>query len=507
MTVDAGIVAQIDYTSRDFTGYRESLLQYASQILPEWTSRSPADFGIVLVELFSYMGDVTSFYQDRIQDESFLATATQRSSVVAIAQQLGYQPHSAIPATGWVAFSPAPGLVGPYTLPAGTQVITGYVASLDRPVVYETTQDAVVPPYATPLPQVTVPVVEGFTQGTRTLTLYPASAAEAAKTVKVEDIGVSTGLKSQVFALAQRPALLDTVRVFMDDGTGGTEWTRVRDFLLTKKSDQIFSAFTDDKGTSRILFGDGVNGAIPATGLKITAAYRTGGGAYGNIPPNNVRDLADGIPGIVVTGSSAMQGGADEEPLEQIRTNAPRVFRTQGRAVSAQDYADLALTVAGIEDAKAIARSASSVVIYVIGPNNLRPSQAQRDEVAAYVHARALSGVTVTVSTGTLVPVNVGSADLPTLVNVLPRFRRDTVKLAVEQSIQKVFAPPVTTFGSRISLSQVYRAIQDTPGVDWAIVQLMSRNDLPQDMTADVICRDYEIPVMGNLVVVASGGV
>lgn len=507
MAVESGTVVQIDYTSRDFTGYRESLLAYAEQILPEWTSRSPADFGVVMVELFAYLGDIISFYQDRIQDESFLMTATQRSSVVAIAQQLGYQPQPAIPATGQVAFSPAPGLTSPTTLPAGTQVITEYIPALDRPIVYETTSDLTIPAYTTPAPQVTGLVVEGTTQGNRSLALYASTSGQPATTVTVEDIGASDGTQRQTFPLAQSPVLLDTVRVFVDDGVGGTEWVRVQDMLLARPSDLVFTAETDDQGVTRIVFGDGVNGAVPATGLTIAAAYRTGGGAYGNIGQGSIIDLAEAVPGVVVAGSSPMSGGADEEPVDQIRANAPRVFRTQGRAVSAQDYADLALTVPGIADARAVVRSSSAATVFVVGPNNILPSEGQRDAVARYVQERALSGVTVNVVNGTFVSVNVGDTSEPVLVSVRPRFRRDTVKLAVEQAIQGVFTPPETTFGSRISLSRIYRAIQEIPGVDWAVVQMMARSDLPQSGTADVICRDYEIPVIGNIVVTASGGV
>lgn len=507
MAVDSGSVTQIDYTSRDFTGYRDSLLQYATQILPEWTSRSPADFGVVMVELFSYMGDIISFYQDRIIDESFLATATQRSSVVAIAQQLGYQPHPAIPATGQVAFSPAPGLVAPVTLDPGTQVITEYIASLDRPITYELASAVVVPAYTTPVPQVVGLVVEGRTQGDRTLVLYPSTSGEPGTTVRVEDIGTSDGTKSQVFTLAQSPVLLDTVRIFLDDGVGGTEWTRVRDFLLVRDSDLVFTAETDDQGVTYVTFGDGTNGALPATGIKLTAAYRTGGGSYGNIPQGSIIDLADALPGVVVAGSAPMAGGADEEPIDQVRENAPRLFRTQGRAVSAQDYADLALAVAGVADARAVVRSSSAVTIYVIGPNNILPSEGQRDAVAQYVQERALSGVVVNVVNGSLIPVNIGATTLPVLLSVLPRYRRDTVKLATQRAIQEVFTPPETTFASRISISHLYRAIQEVPGVDWVVIQLMARSDLPQSGTADVICRENEIPIVGNISVTASGGV
>jgi uncharacterized phage protein gp47/JayE len=507
---DQGIVAQIDYTSRDYVGYRTSLLNYASQVMPTWTSRSPADFGVVMVELFSYLGDIVSFYQDRIQDESFLATATLRSSVMAIAQQLGYVPYTAQPAAGAVAFSPTPTLTSPTVVPAGTQVISAFQPALDAPVFFETQSDVTVPAYTTPVPAVAVQVLEGRTQGSRPVALYPATQMAPAVTIKVEDLGVSNGAPGQTFPLAKAPALLSTVRVILDDGTGGVEWAPATDYLLALPTDQIFTTYTDDAGVTWITFGDGVNGAIPPSGMKVTTNYRVGGGTYGNLPAGSIVDLAAAIPGVQIAaagGSSAMTGGADPESLDQIRANAPRAFRVQGRAVALSDYADLALNVLGVADAKAVGTSNSAVSIYVIGPNNTPLSQYQRDAVAAYVQPLSLAGVTTTVFNGSLIPINLGATNTPVQIGVLPRYRRQNVVLAVTQALQNLFAPGIVSFGSRVSLSHVYGTIQSTPGVDWANVLVMARADLPQQGNNDVLCRDWEIPVCGSINISAIGGV
>ncbi len=78
----------IDYTSRDYAAFRQDMIDAIPTRLPEWTSRSPNDFGITLIELFAYMGDILSFYGDRIANEAFLETATLRSSVLKIAAML-----------------------------------------------------------------------------------------------------------------------------------------------------------------------------------------------------------------------------------------------------------------------------------------------------------------------------------------------------------------------------------------------------------------------------------
>jgi Baseplate J-like protein len=71
----------IDYLARDYAALRETLLTRLSLILPEWTSRSPADIGVTLVELLADAGDRLAYYQDAVATEAYLSTARLRRSV------------------------------------------------------------------------------------------------------------------------------------------------------------------------------------------------------------------------------------------------------------------------------------------------------------------------------------------------------------------------------------------------------------------------------------------
>ena len=81
----------IDYLTKDYAGFRQAMLDQIPQRLPNWTDRSEADFGVVLIELFAYVADILSYYQDRVANESFLSTATQRRSVAELLRLIGYQ--------------------------------------------------------------------------------------------------------------------------------------------------------------------------------------------------------------------------------------------------------------------------------------------------------------------------------------------------------------------------------------------------------------------------------
>ena len=82
----------IDYTNRDFYSLREELIARVKERVPEWYGTDSSDFGVALVEAFAYMGDVISYYTDRVAHESNILTASQRSSIINLAKTYGYNP-------------------------------------------------------------------------------------------------------------------------------------------------------------------------------------------------------------------------------------------------------------------------------------------------------------------------------------------------------------------------------------------------------------------------------
>src|SRR5262245_21075956 len=82
---------RIDYTDKDYNSLRRAMLEFAELRLPEWTDRSQADFGMLMVDLFAYVGDVVLYYQDRIANELVLDHATERRSIINLLRLIGYE--------------------------------------------------------------------------------------------------------------------------------------------------------------------------------------------------------------------------------------------------------------------------------------------------------------------------------------------------------------------------------------------------------------------------------
>lgn len=95
----------LDYLNRDYTGLRGMLLDRLSVQAPAWTDRNPADVGVMLVELFAYLGDHLAAAQDAVAAEAYLGTARQRVSVGRHTRLLDYRMHQGVAARAWLVLT------------------------------------------------------------------------------------------------------------------------------------------------------------------------------------------------------------------------------------------------------------------------------------------------------------------------------------------------------------------------------------------------------------------
>ena len=94
----------IDYLAKDYSSFRQALLDFIPTRLPGWTERSEADVGMMLLELFAATADTLSYMQDRVANEAFLGSATQRRSVAEHLALIGYEMDEGASAHTWLQF-------------------------------------------------------------------------------------------------------------------------------------------------------------------------------------------------------------------------------------------------------------------------------------------------------------------------------------------------------------------------------------------------------------------
>ena len=88
------------------------------------TTRSRDDFAIALLDAWAVVGDVLTFYQERIANEGFLRTAIERRSILEVARTIGYELNPGVAASTYLALTvdDTNPNYATATVPQGTQV-------------------------------------------------------------------------------------------------------------------------------------------------------------------------------------------------------------------------------------------------------------------------------------------------------------------------------------------------------------------------------------------------
>lgn len=442
-----------DYGSRTFSNIKRDLLRRADVVAPLWTDRDPSDFGMMLVDLWSYMGDIVHYYIDRASKEAFIQTATQKESVLAFANLYDYTPNfrTSAEATVYVANTSSASI----GLPANTKF---RVIDNDRYYYFYTPEEVV----ANPLTTTSVTVYEGR------------------RTVEEVLTASSIGTPNQRYWIRTKDITPNSIRVYVYEGGEKEEWLRYNSIGAIPSGVPGYVINVNPEQEVEILFGDRASGRIPSSGTLITVSYTVSSGEAGNLPENSFIVFESNPSGeLIIQGITASTGGSDGESVESIRAALQSVIRTQNRAVTLQDYRDLALTVNGVYDAVVSyeantgspSSGSGSVTVYPLPfvqdylnltTFALDVPEEMQIEIRSLLTANSVLGISVdVVEQLPLVATNI-SADI--IVN--DRYVNKWVKLDVETALDSLLDFQAVEFGKELRTGDVYRAIMNIEGVD-----------------------------------------
>lgn len=318
----------LDYTTRDYEGFRTLMLSKLRELMPEYTDLRQSDAGVVILELNAMCLDILSYYLDSIAAECFLSTAVQRSSVMKFCNMLGYTPRFASAARYrqiFVKNDPT----APLTIPAGTKVST-----------YNTVQNKVV--YFTTTEDLTIPAgYSGDETDSSGNYLYSVEVLHGIFVNNEELVRLSGNTPSQSYALHYSPALVDdTLTVYVNNPVVGSEvWTRVDTFAGSTSSSKVYTLSVNDNNETVITFGDGSFGMIPANS-QILCTYYVGGGETGNVGIGSITRMADNLSAVKSTVNvSQTVVGTNRETIDEIKVNAPIAHRNIWGALTVKDFA------------------------------------------------------------------------------------------------------------------------------------------------------------------------
>jgi hypothetical protein len=116
----------INYLAKDYSTFRQTVLDRLALIMPGWTEQHAADEGIALVEMLAYVADYLSYYQDAVATEAYLTTARQRISVRRHVRLLDYPMHEGCNSRAWVQVQTAEEIESLWTDPASIVFVSGF---------------------------------------------------------------------------------------------------------------------------------------------------------------------------------------------------------------------------------------------------------------------------------------------------------------------------------------------------------------------------------------------
>ena len=315
-----------------------------------------------------------------------------------------------------------------------------------------------------------------------------------AEVVHREQVGRSDGTPGQRFTLQRRPVVAADESTTLTVSVGGEDqvWRAAPagHFAQSGPDDRHFRI---DTYAGEIQFGPAVRsadgglryyGAVPPAGAVLTMdRYRTGGGRRGNVARGQVRVLKTSIPYVSrVENRSPAVGGAEAESLADAKLRGPLLLRSRGRAVTAEDFEQLAHDVAPeaarvccVPDAEQSAGVRVLVVPHVAGDDvgriaraDLNPHADTLERISDSLDSRRLVGTRLLVQ-----PPDYTWLTAVVGLSARPGFERTQVRTEVLRALYRLYDPLVGgpdgtgwPFGRAVQSHEVHAALARIPGVD-----------------------------------------
>jgi len=323
----------IQTTQLDFASIKGKLKTYFEQ-QSEFADYDFEGSGLSnILDVLAYNSHYNALFANFGLNEAYLDTAQLRSSVVSLANTLGYNIRSRTASIGIVTLtlnlSGAAIKPTSITLPTGTK----FTASVDDISYSFQTREAL-----------TASNDNGYYTFVNSLGSNDISIYEG--TSRTKTFIVNENDERQIFVIPDKTIDTSQVDVRVYDtynSSSYTSYTDIDDAVSISSTSTHYRLVETPNGYYELGFGDGASiGIKPTVGNKVTIEYLSNVGSDANaattfIPTSQVTvNSEDYTLGVVTV--SASYGGDAKQTIESIRQNAPLGFAAQKRLVTAEDY-------------------------------------------------------------------------------------------------------------------------------------------------------------------------
>lgn len=440
----------VDYTTRDYEGFRNDMIELLKKKIPEYSDFSQSDMGVVLIELLAHGLDIISYYNDKVANEIFPDTAVERESIIKHCRRLGYELTNAVPSRFYQVFKIHP-QERDYVIPRGLKLFTNGEEAIE----FELIEDLVIPKGCT-----------GLEKDEITHEYKYKALVEHGSSVNSDIIGTSNGTAYQDFTLSYSPVIVDSIRVFIRSEYDIEEWERVSNFIDSDVSSKQYMIEVTDNDYVKVMFGSGYSGMIPPIyDNGISANYRIGGGIIGNVSLESITEIQS-KPAVIIDTMNVeqVQIGKDKETIEEAKIHAPLSLRTLWRAVTLEDYENLLVQefTSDIVRVKAIAEEDRyTVSLYVLTNNKTEDlPESKKKEFLEFLDERKEIGYNLQ-----MYPPTYENVTLTVNITTNKAYNNTNLKALVEGYLTDTLTLGYFNFGEPLIVSQISKQLMTLPGV------------------------------------------
>ena len=291
-----------------------------------------------ILDVLAYNTYITSYNANMVTNEVFIDTATLRENIVSLARNIGYTPRPRQAARATVSFfvdtsniSPAPASI---TLKKGP-VAASATGFGNQSFVFSILSDITVPVYDGIASFTDVSVYEG--------TLLTETFTYSTRTPNEKFILPNIGIDTDLINVIVKPTESSSIEVIH---------TSQNSLFDVKSDSKVYYLQEVEDERYQIFFGDGIFGKALEDGNFISVDYiiSSGDSANGISQFNfagkiqytrnaSTYNITSGIS-LLTTGVTS-SGGEEIESVDSVRKFAPRIYASQNRAITANDYESL----------------------------------------------------------------------------------------------------------------------------------------------------------------------
>lgn len=332
-------MALINVASLDFVDIRNSIKDQI-RTNPNFTDYdfegSTLSF---LIDILAYNTYISSFNANMLSNEVFIDSATIRENVVALARNIGYLPRPKTCSTTKISF-----FIDTSQFPSNPQTITlkkGTVATSsgnfnNQSFVFSIPED------------ITVPVIRNQASFNN-ITIYEGTFVEESFTYSSSD-------PNQRIILSNAGVDYNTLVVKLREqsvSTTSLKYNRSDSLSAIDGNSRIYFLQEVEDERYEILFGDGIFGKQLLDQSTVDVSYIVTNGSEGNnVSRFSFAGTLFDNDGVLVSrdiseifASNSSSGGLDIESVKSIKKYAPRIYASQNRAVTSNDYSTIVRSI------------------------------------------------------------------------------------------------------------------------------------------------------------------